>query len=447
MCVQVPQSLLRSCKDFCANDAGGITAFTAMIFSFMLLAFGMGVDFMRHETYRAELQNAVDRGLLAAAATDQTIGAEDTLRAYMKSTNFVNENYSLAVQQTTQSGMRRVNATASYQVPTYFLKLVGIPHLNVAAAGSALEGRDSVEISLALDISGSMRFNSRLPNLQSAATAFVDQILTAPEDTTSINVVPYAGQVNPGATLFNAMGGNRTHTYSSCLEFTSGDFDHAGLPSGYHDQVPNFHYWNTDTNWMDWGWCPEDDTSIVVASQDATAIKSMINNIRLHDGTGTQNAMKYALALLNPTSNSAFSTLSTNGEIDSAFSDRPHAWGAANGLKVIVLMTDGQITDQWRPQNGSDPDLATEEVKPHGHPKYKKTSRSANLTRFYDMCDDAKTNGVIVFTIALEAPSGAQTEMRNCATSDAHYYDVNGGGLANAFSSIAATIQKLKLVE
>ena len=66
--IVLPHSTLSGLKNrFLPDISGGITAFTAMIFSFMLLAFGMGVDFMRHETLRAELQNAVDRGLLAAA--------------------------------------------------------------------------------------------------------------------------------------------------------------------------------------------------------------------------------------------------------------------------------------------------------------------------------------------------------------------------------------------
>lgn len=442
MCIRVQTTINR----FRHDVFGGITAFTLMIFLLMVISVGMGIDFMRHETFRAELQNAMDRGVLAAASVDQTVDAETTIRGFVNSTNFTRNGYALNVVTTPITGGVRVDATASYDMQTYFLKMVGIPTLSVVATGAALEARNQVEISLALDISGSMRFNNRLTNLQEAAGSFVETILANPNDSTSMNLIPYAGQVNVGQTIFDAAGGSRDHAFSTCLEFDGADFDHDDVPSGYHDQVPNFHYWALEPTTMDWGWCPSDDQAVMVGTQDATALKTRINSIRLHDGTGTQNAMKWALALLNPSSSPLFGTLATAGEVDTAFNQRPLAWDLATGMKVIVLMTDGQITDQFRPDDATDPDLETEELQVYGHSSHKKTTRSTNLQRFYDMCDDAKTNGVIIFTIALEAPSNAQTEMQTCATSDAHYFNVDGAGLEDAFSSIAGTIQKLKLV-
>ncbi|MEM9754841.1 MAG: hypothetical protein AAF914_02550, partial [Pseudomonadota bacterium] len=63
------------------------------------------------------------------------------------------------------------------------------------------------------------------------------------------------------------------------------------------------------------------------------------------------------------------------------------------------------------------------------------------------VCDAARAEGIIVFTIAFEAPPGGQSVMQYCATSTAHYYDVEGIEISEAFASIANTINQLKLIQ
>ncbi|MEM9780050.1 MAG: Tad domain-containing protein, partial [Pseudomonadota bacterium] len=58
-------------KKFEEDERGSVLAFVVVMFVFMILAAGMAVDFIRHETARADLQNALDRGVLAAAAFNQ----------------------------------------------------------------------------------------------------------------------------------------------------------------------------------------------------------------------------------------------------------------------------------------------------------------------------------------------------------------------------------------
>ena len=72
---------------------------------------------------------------------------------------------------TVQEGInyRQVSATASTQTETMFIKLMGHDTLNAPAAGTAEERIAKVEISLVLDISGSMEDNNKLANLRNAA--------------------------------------------------------------------------------------------------------------------------------------------------------------------------------------------------------------------------------------------------------------------------------------
>ncbi|MDP2738416.1 MAG: hypothetical protein Q8O82_06830, partial [Pseudorhodobacter sp.] len=64
-----------------------------------------------------------------------------------------------------------------------------------------------------------------------------------------------------------------------------------------------------------------------------------------------------------------------------------------------------------------------------------------------EVCAAAKERdrNVLIFTIAVDAPSGGKTVLRNCATADAYYWDVTAADLDNAFAGIAASINSLRL--
>lgn len=67
-------------------------------------------------------------------------------------------------------------------------------------------------------------------------------------------------------------------------------------------------------------------------------------------------------------------------------------------------------------------------------------------TRLWNICDKAKENGdIIVYTIGFEAPAEGVEAMRRCATSEGHFFDVAGTDIYDAFQSIAAQINVLKL--
>ena len=59
------------------------------------------------------------------------------------------------------------------------------------------------------------------------------EVCTQPETSanTTINIIPYAGHVNPGRDMFELLGGARWHNWSSCKEVTNADFGDADLPT------------------------------------------------------------------------------------------------------------------------------------------------------------------------------------------------------------------------
>jgi homospermidine synthase len=74
-------------------------------------------------------------------------------------------------------------------------------------------------------------------------------------------------------------------------------------------------------------------------------------------------------------------------------------------------------------------------------------SSSTMNTQLQKACTQAKDKGVIVYGIAFEAPSGGQTQIKNCASSAAHYYNATGLQISSAFRSIANNISQLRLTQ
>ena len=453
-------------RRFYRDETGSMTLFALFMFMMMLLVGGIGVDLMRNEMDRTKRQGTLDRAVLAAADLDQTQDAKAVVKDYFLKAGFEQALSSISVDE--GLNYRTVTATSSDTTPTQFMRLMGNPSLPVYAASTATEQVPNVEISLVLDISGSMRYSSRMDNLRPAANNFIDSLLEGDlVDFTSINLVPYAGQTNPGPFMFNRLGGTRYASVpldeddggteddlypnvSSCLELGPNDFTHAGLPkAGSYAQTAHFMNWTIAADVMEWGWCPQDDTAIQYASNNATALKKFITNMPMHDGTGTAYAMKYALALLDPASRPDFTAMASAGLVPDAFKDRPADWTHPDTAKYIVLMTDGQITEQKRPKDIVHPENPTVELqnRPSGDNE-QISSAGDNVNRFYAICDLAKSTArnVEIYTIAFEAPSAAKTQMAKCASSPSHYYDVEGSEINEVFQAIARKVRQLRLV-
>lgn len=74
-------------------------------------------------------------------------------------------------------------------------------------------------------------------------------------------------------------------------------------------------------------------------------------------------------------------------------------------------------------------------------------SASVMNSQLQQSCAQAKANGVVVYGIAFEAPSTGQTQIKNCATSAAHYFNATGLQIQSAFRAIASNISQLRLTQ
>jgi len=72
------------------------------------------------------------------------------------------------------------------------------------------------------------------------------------------------------------------------------------------------------------------------------------------------------------------------------------------------------------------------------------TQADTNLSQ---ICATARQNGIVIYTVAFEAPYAGQQALKDCASSPGHYFDVDGTDITAAFTAIASNIRALKLTQ
>ena len=467
-----------------ARDEGGAVIYLSLLFLFlMLIMTGMAVDFMRFESRRTMLQSVTDRAVLAAADLDQDKDAKEVVIDFFEKAGYSEDNI-LDIDVIDLKDFNSVGVTARKDINTIYLRMLDQYVLSAPAAATALEGVSNVEVSLVVDISGSMRdpvtpadgstsTKTKIQALREAAKTFAETVLTDKfKDKISMSFVPYSEHVNAGPDLMTAMSTPRVHNWSHCMEFASSDFSKTGLNvPGNYPQMQHFQ-WNPDVRD---GWyqntvvdtvCPQYDYErIVPLTQNLSALTTQIDKLQPRAGTSIFLGLKWGLALLDRSMQPAVSNLISQGAVDTAFSGRPVAYPqdgeAADTQKIIVLMTDGENDKSMRLQDSVYStanhyahwashnfqyfryrEIANENDANWFYQKYDKTTGDRYMGQ---LCDLAKENGVIIYTVAVEATANGQKEMAKCASSNAHFFNASGADLETIFGAIAKQITELRL--
>lgn len=452
-------------KYFGRNEDGVMTIFAIMMLLMMLIVGGIGVDLMRNEMERTRLQNTIDRAVLAAADLDQTLDPEAVVNDYFDKAGM--SSYLSTVTVTEGLNFRTVNATANTVTPTRFMRLVGIDELGVPARSTAEERISNVEISMVLDISGSMRWNNKMSNLKQAAKSFVEEVIREEtEDLISVSLVPYTAQVNAGPDIFNEMNPTHLHGYSHCIDFDTSDFNTPSISvTKTYPQMQNFEYSSSrNYNTIQNPGCPRQTYErIVPLSQDGFSLKTTIDKYTSRANTSIHLGMKWGVALLDPAFRTVSQSLANTGKIDGIFAGRPAEYTDVETLKTVLLMTDGQNVDTVRIQPwyyASDSHYAHWNKYPlqwylnryvrssdHDDWKYTKYSASQADNMLSSICTAAKDKGIVIWSVGFEVSDYSATVMSNCASSPSHFFRVEGVEISEAFKAIASQINQLRLTQ
>lgn len=346
-----------SIRGFRRDEEGAMIIFSLFMFVLILTLAGMGVDLMRFETTRAKLQGTLNRATLAAADLDQTLPARQICEDYFAKAGILQYLDDDACTPPNEGiNYRIVSASASVDMPMFFVDLPrvftnpftpGVSTLTVSGTSTAEERVTDVEISLVLDVSSSMNDNDRIVNLRRAAKEFVTAVMAnntnAPEGLITVSIVPYSAVVNPGTAISPFMTGiNRTHDYSTCPLFDDDMFESTALDlSGNYDHVSHFSFEQT--------WCyTGDNNAVFPVSTNETKMHEAIDALAPYGNTAIDMGMKWGVALLDPSTRSMITSLSgsTAANVPAVANGRPEDLGRTDVLKIVVLMTDGENTQQ-----------------------------------------------------------------------------------------------------
>jgi Flp pilus assembly protein TadG len=93
-----------------------------------------------------------------------------------------------------------LTVTADAALGTTFMRLLGVRDVSTSAASAAIRTITSLEIALALDVTGSMYENDKIGALRTAAANFITAIYGSSEtrENTWVSIVPYTTHVNIG---------------------------------------------------------------------------------------------------------------------------------------------------------------------------------------------------------------------------------------------------------
>ncbi|EEX11198.1 conserved hypothetical protein [Ruegeria lacuscaerulensis ITI-1157] len=364
---------------FATSESGAMTILTLFLIMIVFVASGFAVDVMRYDRERAKLQYALDRAVLAAADLDQELCPKDVVIDYLKKEGLDKyltgdpkvEPDVCGSTAAVLKGYRRVEANADMDIEMHFMKWRGIETIASAATSVAEESIGNVEISLVLDVSGSMR-GSKLENLKKAANLFIDDMFAKTEDgKVSISIVPYSEQVSIPDYLMNKLNTQGTNSIANCVDFASADFattrftafdvtdpvtgivtPGTTLARTIHHDIGDGSDRRPYNGFVSSTICrPNTSTNhreITILQKDPVALKKEINLLNASGWTSIDVGAKWGVTLLDDSFQPLTKKLVTESKVPSIFKDRPDQNKGYDTMKVMILMTDGENTKQHK---------------------------------------------------------------------------------------------------
>jgi Flp pilus assembly protein TadG len=447
-----------------AGDRSGAAAvfIAAGIFA-MTGAVGLATDTARGYLVKARLNQALDAAALAGGRAMSSPARDADIVMYF------NANFPPDYLGATASGPtievdadgKALTLTASAIVPTTLMRVLGFETIRVAGATEVTIESRNLEVSLVLDVTGSMA-GQRIVDLREAARELVDIVVHDIQTPyySKVALVPYSMGVNVGSYAeqvrgpytndtctypdeptcryyrFRNAGNNnwRTHEISTCVTERTG-------PNAYTDVSPAIdpvgkNYPNTPnsdpgTNSPN----PCLSNTIVPLSSDRTVLHSHIEALVHVGSTAGHIGVAWGWYMISPHFGYLWPSAS-----------RPADYGTEDVLKVAVIMTDGEFNTAYH--NGI---IARDSGAGSGANTDKINQNATNGSSFnqaLELCAGMKASGIVIYTVGFHIGNLAEAQqvVAQCATSPSHVYmPSDGGELRHAFRAIAMSVSRLRL--
>jgi Flp pilus assembly protein TadG len=170
-----------------------------------LIAFvGAAIDYSRANSVKTALQAALDSTGLMLSHDARTLSA-DQLKAkadtYFKALFTRTDAKDITVNATYNGDNgSALTVTATADVPTTFMNILGIPTMTVGSTTVAKWGNKRLRVALVLDNTGSMADDGKIDALKTATNNLLDQLKNAvtTDGDVYVSIVPFVKDVNVG---------------------------------------------------------------------------------------------------------------------------------------------------------------------------------------------------------------------------------------------------------
>lgn len=461
----------------------------AMIFALSLIPVlsvaGFAIDHNRHVTAQHKLQTALDLAALATAKRMSEVDLSDEEMDQAARDFFASQFVTMGGLELDPIDADLVNSElvlkAAGSLDTSIMAITGRKTLPLSAATTVVYNvQQPVELALVVDTSGSMS-GAKLLALKNASYSLIDIMLPhendpAKNDAAEVSVIPFNDYVKIDTAYKNASWMKNTAPYTrnweSCSTSNQARRD-AGCERktvkctkwrGSVEQGNRESYPSTCKRWV----CPEgaepEETCRPKSEyrQWHGCVRSRSNPHNVNDESYTANKIPGIVAK-NACSVSQTRELSNNhATVDGVISSLKASgktyiptgliWGlravsptapldegegyaafsAIQGRKAIMLMSDGANT-----------------VSPNNSGYHNRGNVSQANGYTLDICTEAKSLGIEIYTIAFDLDDAAtKTMLKTCATDDSYYYDADDAGeLEAAFSSIGRELSELAIAK
>lgn len=446
---RLPARALRLPRSFARDERGGVAVTFGLILFALCLFVGAAVDFARWTNAHNQTSGAIDAAVLAGGRALLVSNSPEEAQAAAQT--YFHENLdgrsdildNEVVFEVLENNSAFAGTSTSYIRPA-FLSFAGLKRLPLTVYSRAVLPRQPLDISVMLDVTGSMGMPaSKIADLKIAAADLVNIMLPANQtnDLVRIALVPFAEGVRlpasmnqlargtPGPAIPRSVRnwyGTTTYRYEAteCVVERKGANRYTDTAPGPGNYVMTL--FNTDYSIYRAGVCGVKQASeLMPLTNNRANLLSRIQGLELSGGTAGQLGTAWAWYTLSPNWNALWPAESKATPYD------------GDTKKVAILMTDGEYNVQY------DTDGIQSDMPGAGSP-----ANTISRTQARTLCTNMKDSGIEIYTVgfALGNDQTAIETMNLCASSPAQAYIANNGDqLRESFRDIALRISNLYL--
>jgi Flp pilus assembly protein TadG len=192
--------IIQKFKSFLRGEAGVIAVMFAMAVPALVAAIGLSVDLGKAYLVRDRLSHALDAaGLAIANSTESEADIQDRLEQFMEA-NYPEEKIGEAYDITFEQSAETMKVSAKAEIDTSFMAMLGLPKVDVSSTSVIRRKVQGIEVSLVLDMTGSMGWGGKVNTMRRAAKDFVEVMFDRAEEPEDIRIalVPYSSSVRVG---------------------------------------------------------------------------------------------------------------------------------------------------------------------------------------------------------------------------------------------------------